>query len=162
MICRAVWPLTTLKSSKKLNLFKNLRWLVGIFGGPGIPADLSSLACRGAPRVPGQVSPDALDTRLDRFVGLKALPAEKVADTDLKRRFVQEPRPYQPCIIRTSSAFVMPAVLKARTRLPGSTGHSRQPRSRSTTRNPRSLSYRGTGLTYRFPFAPRLRWALGG
>ena len=89
MICRAVWPFTTLKSSKKLNLFKNLRWLVGIFGGPGIPADLSSLACRGAPRVPGQVSPDALDTRLDRFVGLKALPAEKVADTDLKRRFVQ-------------------------------------------------------------------------
>jgi len=61
MICRAVWPFTTLKSSKKLNLFKNLRWLVGIFGGPGIPADLSSLACRGAPRGPDQVGPDALD-----------------------------------------------------------------------------------------------------
>jgi eukaryotic-like serine/threonine-protein kinase len=31
----------------------------------------------------------ARDTHLDRFVGLKGLPAEKVADTDLKRHFVQ-------------------------------------------------------------------------
>jgi eukaryotic-like serine/threonine-protein kinase len=32
----------------------------------------------------------ALDTHLDRFVALKVLPPEKVADTDRKRRFVQE------------------------------------------------------------------------
>jgi serine/threonine protein kinase len=31
----------------------------------------------------------ARDTRLDRFVALRAVPGEKVADTDLKRRFVQ-------------------------------------------------------------------------
>src|SRR5215831_12450896 len=32
----------------------------------------------------------ARDTRLDRFVALKVLPAEKVADPERKRRFVQE------------------------------------------------------------------------
>jgi serine/threonine protein kinase len=32
----------------------------------------------------------ARDLHLDRFVGLKILPAEKVADPDRKRRFVQE------------------------------------------------------------------------
>src|SRR5579864_9154243 len=32
----------------------------------------------------------ARDTRLDRFVAIKVLPAEKVADPDRKRRFVQE------------------------------------------------------------------------
>jgi serine/threonine protein kinase len=32
----------------------------------------------------------ARDTRLDRFVAIKVLPAEKVADQDRKRRFVQE------------------------------------------------------------------------
>jgi serine/threonine-protein kinase len=32
----------------------------------------------------------ARDTHLDRYVALKLLPAEKVADTDRKRRFVQE------------------------------------------------------------------------
>src|SRR5512137_1841898 len=32
----------------------------------------------------------ARDTHLDRFVAIKVLPAEKVADPDRKRRFVQE------------------------------------------------------------------------
>src|SRR2546422_9756273 len=32
----------------------------------------------------------ASDTHLDRFVALKILPAERVADPDRKRRFVQE------------------------------------------------------------------------
>src|SRR5215831_18228038 len=32
----------------------------------------------------------ARDTRLDRFVAIKVLPAEKVADPERKRRFVQE------------------------------------------------------------------------
>ena len=32
----------------------------------------------------------ARDTHLDRFVALKILPAEKMADPDRKRRFVQE------------------------------------------------------------------------
>jgi serine/threonine protein kinase len=32
----------------------------------------------------------ARDTHLDRFVAVKVLPAEKVADPDRKRRFVQE------------------------------------------------------------------------
>ena len=32
----------------------------------------------------------ARDTRLDRFVALKLLPADKVADPERKRRFVQE------------------------------------------------------------------------
>ncbi|HEV3206733.1 MAG TPA: protein kinase [Terriglobales bacterium] len=32
----------------------------------------------------------AFDTHLDRVVAVKVLPAEKVADTDRKRRFVQE------------------------------------------------------------------------
>jgi serine/threonine-protein kinase len=32
----------------------------------------------------------ALDTHLDRFIAIKVLPAEKVADPDRKRRFVQE------------------------------------------------------------------------
>src|SRR5882724_362555 len=32
----------------------------------------------------------ARDTRLDRFVALKVLPADKVADQERKRRFVQE------------------------------------------------------------------------
>ena len=32
----------------------------------------------------------ALDTHLDRFVAIKVLPPEKVADPDRKRRFVQE------------------------------------------------------------------------
>src|SRR3972149_4105391 len=32
----------------------------------------------------------ARDTHLDRFVALKILPAEKVADPERKRRFVQE------------------------------------------------------------------------
>jgi serine/threonine protein kinase len=32
----------------------------------------------------------ARDTHLDRFVALKLLPPEKVADPDRKRRFVQE------------------------------------------------------------------------
>jgi eukaryotic-like serine/threonine-protein kinase len=32
----------------------------------------------------------ARDTRLDRFVALKTLPAEKLADEDRRRRFVQE------------------------------------------------------------------------
>jgi serine/threonine protein kinase len=32
---------------------------------------------------------NARDTRLDRFVAIKVLPAEKVADTNRKRRFVQ-------------------------------------------------------------------------
>src|SRR5216684_703389 len=32
----------------------------------------------------------ARDTRLDRFVAIKVLSAEKVADTERKRRFVQE------------------------------------------------------------------------
>src|SRR5260370_23606674 len=32
----------------------------------------------------------ARDTRLDRFVALKVLPADKVADPERKRRFVQE------------------------------------------------------------------------
>jgi len=32
----------------------------------------------------------ALDTHLDRFVAIKMLPAEKVADPERKRRFVQE------------------------------------------------------------------------
>ena len=32
----------------------------------------------------------ARDTHLDRFVALKVLPPEKVADPDRKRRFVQE------------------------------------------------------------------------
>ncbi len=31
----------------------------------------------------------ARDTRLDRFVAIKVLPAEKVADTNRRRRFVQ-------------------------------------------------------------------------
>jgi serine/threonine protein kinase len=31
----------------------------------------------------------ARDTHLDRFVAIKVLPAEKVADTDRKRRFVE-------------------------------------------------------------------------
>src|SRR5512139_2165753 len=34
----------------------------------------------------------ARDTHLDRFVAIKVLPAEKVADPDRKRRFVQEAR----------------------------------------------------------------------
>jgi eukaryotic-like serine/threonine-protein kinase len=32
----------------------------------------------------------ARDTRLDRFVGIKVLPAERVADPERKLRFVQE------------------------------------------------------------------------
>ena len=32
----------------------------------------------------------ARDTRLDRFVAIKLLPADKVADPERKRRFVQE------------------------------------------------------------------------
>ena len=32
----------------------------------------------------------ALDTHLDRFVAIKVLPPEKVADAERKRRFVQE------------------------------------------------------------------------
>ncbi len=32
----------------------------------------------------------ARDTHLDRFVAIKVLPAEKVADPDRKRRFIQE------------------------------------------------------------------------
>ena len=32
----------------------------------------------------------ARDTHLDRFVAIKVLPAEKVADPDRRRRFVQE------------------------------------------------------------------------
>jgi serine/threonine protein kinase len=32
----------------------------------------------------------ARDTHLDRFVAIKVLPAEKVADQERKRRFVQE------------------------------------------------------------------------
>src|SRR6516164_2258166 len=32
----------------------------------------------------------ARDARLDRFVALKVLPAEKIADPERKRRFVQE------------------------------------------------------------------------
>ena len=32
----------------------------------------------------------ARDTRLDRFVAIKVLPAEKVADPERKKRFVQE------------------------------------------------------------------------
>ena len=32
----------------------------------------------------------ALDTHLDRFVAIKVLPPEKVADVERKRRFVQE------------------------------------------------------------------------
>ena len=32
----------------------------------------------------------ARDTHLDRFVAIKVLPAEKVADPERKRRFVQE------------------------------------------------------------------------
>ena len=35
----------------------------------------------------------AKDTRLDRFVALKVLPAAKVTDPDRKRRFVQEAKP---------------------------------------------------------------------
>jgi len=34
----------------------------------------------------------ARDTHLDRFVAIKALPAEKVADPERKRRFIQEAR----------------------------------------------------------------------
>src|SRR5438093_4828029 len=34
----------------------------------------------------------ARDTHLDRFVAIKVLPAEKVADPERKRRFVQEAR----------------------------------------------------------------------
>src|SRR3989440_10105148 len=32
----------------------------------------------------------ALDTHLDRFIAIKVLPPEKVADVERKRRFVQE------------------------------------------------------------------------
>jgi eukaryotic-like serine/threonine-protein kinase len=32
----------------------------------------------------------ARDTHLDRFVAIKVLPPEKIADAELKRRFVQE------------------------------------------------------------------------
>ena len=32
----------------------------------------------------------ALDTRLDRFVAMKVLPADKVSDPERKRRFIQE------------------------------------------------------------------------
>ena len=35
----------------------------------------------------------ARDTHLDRFVAIKVLPADKVADPDRKRRFVQEAKP---------------------------------------------------------------------
>jgi serine/threonine protein kinase len=35
----------------------------------------------------------ARDTHLDRFVALKKLPEEKVADPDRKRRFIQEAKP---------------------------------------------------------------------
>jgi serine/threonine protein kinase len=38
----------------------------------------------------------AQDTHLDRFVALKILPPEKVADPERKRRFVQEPNPPPP------------------------------------------------------------------
>ena len=34
----------------------------------------------------------ARDTHLDRFVAVKVLPPEKVADPERKRRFVQAPR----------------------------------------------------------------------
>src|SRR5882762_9502249 len=43
------------------------------------------------------------DTHLDRFVALKVLPADKVADPDRKRRFVQE--------ARASSALNHPNIL---------------------------------------------------
>ncbi len=37
----------------------------------------------------------ARDTHLDRFVALKILPAEKVADADYKRSFLQQYRALQ-------------------------------------------------------------------
>jgi hypothetical protein len=39
---------------------------------------------------PAALSRTARDTHLDRFVAIKFLPAEKVADPERKRRFVQE------------------------------------------------------------------------
>ena len=48
----------------------------------------------------------AQDTKLDRKVALKILPAELAANQDRMRRFVQESKPQLPSTIRTSRTFM--------------------------------------------------------
>ena len=67
----------------------------------------------------------ARDTHLDRFVAIKVLPPEKVADPERKRRFVQE--------AKAASALNHPNIITiydiASTSLPWSTWRARRWRS---------------------------------
>ena len=57
----------------------------------------------------------ARDTNLDRFVARKRLPAEKVADSERKQRFVQEVKAASSLTTPTSSPSTISARLKALT-----------------------------------------------
>jgi len=68
----------------------------------------------------------ARDLNLDRFLALKVLPPERVADPERKRRFVQVLRPHPRSIIRISSTSMNWETLRARSSSPWSTSKERR------------------------------------
>ena len=67
----------------------------------------------------------ARDTRLDRHVAIKVLPAADVADPARKARFLQEAKPPPPSTIQASSTSTTSPRTAARTSSPWSTWPAR-------------------------------------
>jgi serine/threonine protein kinase len=68
----------------------------------------------------------ARDLHLDRFLALKLLPPERVADPERKRRFVQEAKAHPRSIIRISSISMNWASLRAHSSSPWSTSKEKR------------------------------------
>jgi len=68
----------------------------------------------------------ARDSHLDRLVAIKMLAAEKVTDSDRKRRLSRKRKPHRPFITRTSSTFTTSIRRTARTSSPWSGWRARR------------------------------------